>query len=424
MDFVGTLLVVLSALVFGPGVYGEDWPQFRGTRRDGSWRETGIMEKFPASGLKMEWSKPAGGGWASPVVAAGKVFVFDVDLVKPARERLRCLDAKTGKVVWDFSYEEPYEEWAYVPERGAGPTATPVVEGGRIYAVGANGWTHCLDRRSGKPVWDKRIGKELEVLEMSCRPSPLIEGELLIVFTGAKPGASVMALDKKTGMEVWRALDDTVSNSSPIVISSGKKRQLIVWSASALTALDPANGKILWREAMATSGNDSAATPIFRDGKLLVSGLMLNVRFDPPEGNILWPKDRAPSRRLLSNTSTAIMRQDYIYSARGSGEFVCLEVESGREVWATNSVTGLKNGASIHITAQGDGFFLFTDEGNLIRAELSPQGYREVSRARLIQPVYEFGAHKLVWAPPAYANGRVFARSEREIVCASLRAPR
>lgn len=171
---------------------------------------------------------------------------------------------------------------------------------------------------------------------------------------------------------------------------------------------------------MTTSGNDSAATPVFQNGKLLVSGLMLEVDFNPPAGNILWPKERAPSKRLLSNTSTAVMRGNYIYGARGSGELICLEVATGREVWSTNSVTGLKNGASIHIVAQGGGFFLFTDEGNLIRAELSPAGYREVSRARLIDPVYEFAAHKLVWAPPAFANGRVFARSEGEIVCGSL----
>jgi outer membrane protein assembly factor BamB len=100
---------------------------------------------------------------------------------------------------------------------------------------------------------------------------------------------------------------------------------------------------------------------------------------------------------------------------------VCLEVETGRQVWSTNSVTGSKNGASIHIVPQGNGYFLFTDEGNLIRAELSATGYREMSRARLIDAVYEFAGHKLVWAPPAFSNGRVFARSEGEIVCASLR---
>src|SRR5687768_4188663 len=122
------LLAVCLALGLERGGRAEDWPQFRGPRRDATWEE-----KFRPGVLKVQWKQPAGGGWASPVVAGGRVFVFDVELVKPARERLRCFDVKTGKVVWNFSYEEPYGDWAYVPERGAGPTATPIVEGGRIY---------------------------------------------------------------------------------------------------------------------------------------------------------------------------------------------------------------------------------------------------------------------------------------------------
>ena len=143
------------------------------------------------------------------MVAQGRVFVFDVELTKPSsRERLHCFEEKTGKVLWDYVYEEHYGEWAFVPERGAGPTATPIVEQQRIYIVGANGVTHCLDVKTGTVIWEKNIGREYQVAEMSCRPSPLIDGALLIVFTGAKPGASLLALDKETGKEVWKALDD------------------------------------------------------------------------------------------------------------------------------------------------------------------------------------------------------------------------
>ena len=107
-------------------------------------------------------------------------------------------------------------------------------------------------------------------------------------------------------------------------------------------------------------------------------------------------------------------------SAGGSGELVCLEAATGRQIWGANSVTASKNGASIHITPQGGGFFLFTDEGNLIRAELSPAGYREISRSHLIDPTWPFGQTKFVYAPPAFANRHVFARNEAEVVCVSL----
>jgi len=349
------------------------------------------------------------------------VFVFDVELTKPSsRERLHCYDQKTGKVLWTYVYEEHYTEWTFDPERGAGPTATPIVEQQRIYLVGANGYVHCLDVKKGTVIWEKNIGREYQVEEMSCRPSPLIEGSLLIVFTGAKPGASVLALDKRTGKEIWKALEDHVSNSSPIIITSGGRRQLIVWSDNSLSSLDPTNGNIYWREPLTTSNNDSVSMPVFHGDRLLVSGLMLELTGEPPGVKFLWPESRAPSKRILSNTSTPLLQGKYIYSCRSPGELVCLEAATGRQLWSTNTITKPKNGASIHITPQGNGFFLFTDEGNLIRAELTPNGYREISRSHLIDPTWPFAGNKYVYAPPAFADRHVFARSEAEVVCAAL----
>jgi outer membrane protein assembly factor BamB len=286
--------------------------------------------------------------------------------------------------------------------------------------VGASGHVHCLDVKKGAVVWEKNIGQEYEVAEMSCRPSPLIDGSQLIVFTGAKPGASVMALDKQTGKEIWKALDDHVSNSSPILITNAGRRQLIVWSDNSIASLDPANGHTYWREIMTTSNNDSTATPVFQGDGLLVSGLMLGLSGDPPAANFRWPENRVPSKRLLSNTSSPFWQGEYIFSARTGGELVCLEAATGRQLWSTNTVTTQRNGASIHITPQGGGFFLFTDEGNLIRAQLSPAGYREISRCHLIDPTWPFAGAKFVYAPPAFANRHVFVRSEAEVVCASL----
>jgi outer membrane protein assembly factor BamB len=411
---------VLGCLLVTPGM-GSEWPQFRGPHRDGRWDETGILESFPPEGLKIHWRHPVGGGFSSPVVAQGKAFVLDVELTKPSsRERLHCFEEKTGKVLWVFVYEEHYGEWTFVPERGAGPTATPIVEEERIYSVGANGYVHCLDVQTGKVIWEKNLWKEYEVEEMGCRPSPLIEGSLLIVFTGAKPGATVLALDKLTGKEVWKALDEHASNSSPIAITSGGRRQLIVWTDKSLVSLDPTNGHAYWREPMITSNNDDVAAPVFWGSRLLVSGLMLELSGPPPTASFRWPENRVPARRILSNTSTPLPEGEYIYACKSPGDLVCLEAATGKQLWSTNSVTTPKNGASINITPQGGGYFLFTDEGNLIRAQLSPAGYREISRSHLIDPTWPFNGNRFVYAPPAFANRHVFARSEAEVVCASL----
>jgi outer membrane protein assembly factor BamB len=411
------------SLLLAVAVHAEDWPQFRGPNRDGVWNETGILQTFPTEGLKVRWRKPVGAGWSSPVVAQGRVFLTDALLQKPSvKERVHCFEEATGKPLWTYAYNVTYPEWVWVPSQASGPTATPIVEAGKVYALGANGHVHCLDARTGGVIWEKNVGKEYQVRVLQCRPSPLIEGNLLIVFTGAKPGASVIALDKGTGKEIWKALDDPVSNSSPLVIVAGGKRQLIVWTDESVASLNPATGETWWREPMVTSNNDSIPTPVVQKNRLLIGGLMLTLNADRPMASVLWPESRGASKRILSNTSTALLQGDYVYSARSSGELVCLDARTGQQVWQTDTVTDLKNGASIHLTPNGDAVFLFTDKGDLIRARLTPQGYREISRARLLEPTYPFGGRKCAWTPPAYANRHVFARNDEELVCASLAA--
>ena len=242
------------------------------------------------------------------------------------------------------------------------------------------------------------------------------------MFTGAKPGACVIALDKKTGKEVWKALDETVSNSSPLVIVAGGKRQLIVWTDESVTSLNPATGETWWREPLVTNNNYAIPTPVVQKNRLLIAGLMLELDARQPAAKVLWPESRAISKRILSNTSTALLRGDHVFSAKSNGELVCLEAGTGKQVWGTTNVTELKSGASIHLTPNGDAVFLFTDQGDLIRAQLTPQGYQEISRAHLLEPTTPFGSKKFAWTPPAYANRHVFARNDEELVCASLAA--
>lgn len=408
-------------LLWATAAPADDWPQFRGLNRDAVWNETGLLKSFPADGLKICWRQPIGWGWATPVVVQGRVILTDSQLVKPiAKERVLCFEEATGAPLWTYEYESAYPEFAYVPGQGNGPTATPIVDAGRVYAVGASGHVHCLNAQTGALTWEKDLAKIFQVGIMSTRPSPLIEGNLLILFTGAKPDACVLALDKETGNEIWKALDESVSNSSPVIIDASGKRQLIVWTGESVTSLNPATGETYWREPMVTSNNDAIPCPVFQKNRLMIGGLMMELGADQPSASILWPDTMAVGKRILSNTSTALLQGDFVYSAKSGGEFVCLEADTGKEVWQTNTVTDLKGGASIHITPAGDSVFLYTERGELILAQLTPQGYNEISRARLIEPTTPFAGRNCAWSPPSYANHRVYARSDVELVCASL----
>ena len=416
----GLAAVLLVALILTNAVRAEDWPQWRGPNRDGVWSETGILETFPQGGLKIRWRAPVGIGFSSPVVADGRVYVTDSELAKPkARERVHAFDALTGKQVWSYAYDVNYPETAFDEKYPRGPISTPIVADGRIYTWGAAGKLFCLDALKGDVVWQKDIQKEYPNSYLDTTGSPLIEGNILIVPVGAKPDACVIAFDKNTGQEVWKSLDEQPSASSPIVVNAGGKRQLIIWTPQAVTALDPATGNTYWRERLNTTQDATVSTPVYHDGNLLIGGLMLKLDSEKPAAKVIWPKSRAAARRILSDTSTALFRDDYIYSARSAGEFVCLEASTGNQLWETDKVTDLKSGASIHVTANGDTALLYNDHGDLIRARLTPKGYQEISRARVLEPPATWG-RKCAWAAPAFANRHVYARTDKELVCASL----
>lgn len=398
----------------------EDWPQWRGPNRDGVWNDTGLLETFPPGGLKIRWRVPVGIGFSSPVVADGRVYVTDSQLTKPdARERVLAFDAFSGVQIWSHVYDVNYPETAFDEKYPQGPISTPIVAEGRIYTWGHAGILLCLDALKGEVVWHRDIKKEYAGVYLDTAGSPLLEGAHLIVQAGAKPDACVIAFDKNSGQEVWKSLDEEPSASSPIIVEAGGKRQLIVWTPQAVTALDPATGDTYWRERLSTIQDATVATPVYHDGRLLISGLMLQLDADRPAATVLWPKSRATARRILSDTSTALFRDDYIYSARSAGEFVCLEASTGNQLWETDKVTDLKSGASVHVTAIGESALLYTDQGDLIRVRLSPQGYQEISRARVLEPPATWN-RKCAWAAPAFANGHVYARTDKELVCASL----
>lgn len=417
------LIAVVVSLLFVESAWAEDWPQWRGPTRDGAWTEKGVLQSIPPDGLKFLWRTPVGLGLSSPIVAQGRVFVTDVDLTRPlTKERVLCFEAASGKPLWTFAYEAQYPEVG--PDQFIqGPIPTPICQDGKIYTIGRTALL-CLDAAAGKVLWKRALDKEYDSQESLTYASPLIEGNLLIIYSGRFSGPAtkcVIAIDKDSGKTVWRAVEDYAAMSSPFVVSAAGKRQLIVWSQQAVTSLDPATGEVYWREATRPVNQSSAvATPVVQGNRLLIGGLLMELDPARPAATVLWPEAKSPTRRNLSNTSTPLLRGEQVFSARTAGHFVCLDAKNGNELWQTDKVTDLVSGASIHLTTNGENVFLYTDRGELILSRLSGDGYHEISRALLLEPTFPYQGRTFVWAPPAYANRCVFARSDKELVCASL----
>ena len=416
-------LFLAGAIFTAEFCIADDWPQWRGAQRDGVWQEQGIAATFPAGGLRVLWRVPAGTGWSSPVIVGDKVFVCDAALSKPeAHERVTCYAAATGEKLWSHAWKVAYPDWAFNTGQESGPTATPIVHDGRVYAIGQVGAAVCLDARTGKPLWRRDFVADYEMKEFSANASPLLDNGLLICMVGGKDGAAVVALDAVTGAEKWRALEEGITQSSPIIVEAAGRRQLIVWTQQSITALDPATGSTFWAVPLLTSADNAVSTPVCDGSRLLVSSLMLKLHTDKPGAEVLWPESKGVKSRVLSNTSTPLLKDGHIYSVRSSGGLVCLDAASGAEVWKNDRATTPKQGSALHITLQGDSCLLFNDQGELIRARLTPQGYQELARSPLITPQQLFAGHRLAWSPPSYADGRVFVRNQQELVCASLSA--
>src|SRR5262245_23169475 len=238
---VSLLIVVCSA----QPAQADDWPQWLGPRRDGVWRETGILEKLPASGPKVLWRVPVNNGYCGPAVADGRVFLLDRVAGKmperkrgdrsipqiPGNERVLCLDARTGAELWAHTYDCPYRI-----DYPGGPRATPVVADGRVYALGAMGDLRCLEAASGKLVWAINL-----VTNFTTEPPvwgwaahPLLDAEGLICLVGGTNSA-VVAFDKGTGKELWRALNaQEIGYAPPVILKVGAKRQLLIWHPDAI----------------------------------------------------------------------------------------------------------------------------------------------------------------------------------------------
>jgi outer membrane protein assembly factor BamB len=282
----------------------------------------------------------------------------------------------------------------------------------------------CLDATSGRVTWHIDLPKEFGATEdlRGANCSPIIEGNLLILVIAKSPQTSIIAFDKDTGRQVWEALDEIPSDSSPIVVTSAGRRQLIVWAHKSVAALDPATGVILWRQPVNTGGTYAVATPVWEKDRLLLGGLMLQLATDKPAASVVWPAELRPSRILVSHTSTALMHDGLILAPTSKGEVRCLDATTGKQLWQADKVSESNSGGSIHITAAVSTgcVFLFTDRGDLILSRATANGYQEISRVHLIEPTSDFGARKMAWSPPSYADRCVFVRNDKELLCASL----
>jgi outer membrane protein assembly factor BamB len=399
-----TLGILLAALFAIAG----DWPQFLGPERNGISTETGLSTTWPKEGPPVLWEKEVGEGYSGPVIAGNQLILLHrID----NQEVLSCYRADTGRENWKFPYPSQYQDQY---GKGDGPRSTPLIAAGRVYTLGAEGQLHCVDLETGKKVWDRSLNAEYKVLQgfFGVATSPVLEGGLLLVNVGSKD-AGIVAFDKDTGKEIWRATDHEASYSSPIVATLDGVRQAIFLTREGIVFLDPRNGSVNyskhWRSRNPASAN--AATPLVVDDQLFFSAsyqtgaILLRAHKDRVEE--VWKGDEVMSNHY----NTCIHHKGYLYGFEGRQEFGprlrCVELKSGKVAWTSD-----RAGCGSMVLAEGN-LFILGEDGDLAVVEATPDGYKEKARVSLLgQPCR---------SQIALANGRLYARDAKKLVCLSLR---
>jgi len=424
-----SIFAIIIGLLFHIQAIAADWPQWRGPNRDGVWREKGIVQKFEGRQLPIRWRTKIANGYSGPTVAKGRVYVTD-RLTSPSEvERIHCFDAMTGEGVWSYAYECKYTKVGY-PN---GPRAAVTINDNRTYSLGTMGHLFCLDASKGDVLWSKDLYTEYKIRMpiWGIAASPLVENGLVIVQIGGKDGACLVAFDKITGGEKWRALNDSASYSAPIIIEQTDKRVLVCLTGERIVGLDPLSGKLCWQHPFAPSHEViSIATPVFQKQYLFVSSfydgsLLLKVNLNKLSVEEIWRRKGLNEKNtdgLHCCISTPVLQGDYIYGVDSYGELRCLDMKTGDRIWESLDAVPKDRWSNIHMVRNEDKIWMFNERGELIISKLSPEGFHEISRAKLIEPTKRQLNLRggVCWSHPAFAYKHIYVRNDEELVCADL----
>ena len=366
------------------------WPCWRGPHRNGTSFESGWSHAGPDSGRKVLWKASVGKGFSSFAVAEGRVFTMgntkDVDTVF-------CLDAETGKVLWKHSYPCPMAPLAYE----GGPSATPAVDGPRVYTLSKSGHVFCLDAATGEILWSKKFDpaprKEGDYhVDWGYAASPLILGEKLILGIGW----AGVALNKSDGKPIWDNGPGRPGYSSPVPFLQAGRPCVAMLVARGLIAVEISSGKILWTVPWRTTWDQNAPDVIVSDGKLFVSTghgvgcALFDIASDAPKE--IWR-----NKNLRSELASPVLWKGFIYGFDGN-RLVSIDWATGKRLW---SEEGLGRGTLILV----DGHLVaLSDQSELVIAEASGDAFRPLGKPQAV-------LSGRCWTAPAFSGGRIFVRN-------------
>jgi outer membrane protein assembly factor BamB len=408
------VLVAVFLLTLPPAAFGQssDWAQWGGPHRNFTSDTKGLATSWPATGPQRVWQRELGEGYSAIAVERGMLFTM---YRKGENEVVIALDAATGKTVWEQSYAAPFAP-EYDMSNGPGPHATPLVTGNFVYASGATGKLHCLDKNSGQVLWSRDLINEfhgtLRVNGYSC--SPIAYKDKVVMMVGGA-ASSLVALNQKDGSVAWKKHDFRNSTASPIVINVDGQDQLVAFMFGEVVGVDPNNGDLLWSHSHPVDFGLNTSTPIWGADNLLFVSSGYN------GGSRVLKLSRAANKTTVEELwahglmrvhfTNAIRVGDLVYGSSGDfgpAPFTAIDVKTGKVVWRNRTFP-----RASFVFADGR-FIILDEDGDLLLATPAAEGLTVTSKVAVLS--------NNAWTVPSLAGTRLYLRDRKNILALELGA--
>lgn len=381
-------------------VQAQEWPQWRGSARDGVAIGFTAPAAWPKS-LRKVWSVPMAGGYSTPIATQTALYVFSRE---GDQEVVQALDRASGKVLWHKGYPAPFRKNQYATEMGMGPHGTPLYACGRVYTLGITGVLSCHLASDGSLVWRRDFSKSIDTANLftGTAMSPLLESGLLIVQIGDDRKGALIALDPTTGAQRWIWGNAGASYTSPVAAEIGGVRQIVTLTKNQAAGVEVHTGRLLWTIEFKDQWNENIVTPVVAGSRIIFSG----VRKGTSAASVTRQGDRWSAKTLWQNPeysmymSSPVLDGNYLYGMtnKRKGQLFCMDIGTGQILWTTVG----REGMNVSLVSAGSYLFTLNESGDLKVARRSKAKFDVVAEYRV--------ADSGTWAQPVVLGSNLLIR--------------
>jgi outer membrane protein assembly factor BamB len=404
--------------------WAQDWPQWRGANRDGKAAGFNAPKTWPKE-LSQQWKVTVGEGVATPALVGDKLYIF---ARQEGNEITRCLEAATGKELWQDKYDSLGPEGA--SSQFSGPRSSPAVAEGKVVTLGVRGVLSCLDAATGKLLWRKTdfAGGWPKFFVAS---SPIVTAGLCVAELGGSANGAMVAYDLTTGNEKWKWTGDAPAYSSPVLMTLDGATFIVAQTDTKMLALALADGKLAWETPFVVQGRGyNAATPIVDGQTIYYAGSgrgVTAVKMEKQDAGLaakeLW---KNPDNSVQFNTP--VLKNGFLFGLTAGNDLFCINAQDGKTAWtapfapapAASSSEGQGPGGGRGgrgMRGGGGGFGSVVDAGSVLMA-LTPasqlvvfqpneKAYTEVARIK--------AADAPTHAHPVPSGNRLFVKDQNSV---------